>query len=387
MLWRARMSSSEEGSTLGNIAYMVHDLADAAVARRVRMLRAGGATVRLAGFHRRGAPASVEGVPVLDLGRTADARLGQRAAAVARHLLRPASAKRAVRDADTVIARNLEALAIAVRVAAPGQRIVYECLDIHRLLTANGAAGALMRALERHLLKRAALVLTSSPAFEREYFVGRQRYRVPIRIEENKVLALDDAPDRRVTSKHPEGPPWRIGWFGMLRCRRSLAILRQLVRKANGRVEVVVAGVPSLVEFDDFHRDVADTAGLSYLGPYTAADLPRLYGDVHFAWAVDYFEEGQNSAWLLPNRLYESLARGVVPIALARVETGRWLAAYDAGLLLNDPAAELEAVLASLDRDRFAALAAAVARVPEAAIVTTPADGVALTRAVLGEAV
>ncbi len=371
---------------MGRIAYLVHDLADAAVARRIRMLHAGGATVSLAGFHRRGALASVEGVPVLDLGRTADARLEQRAAAVARHLLRPASAKRAVRDADVVIARNLEALAIAVRVAARGQRIVYECLDIHRLLTADGTAGVMMRALERRLLQRAALVLTSSPAFEREYFVGRQRYRVPIRIEENKVLALDDSLDRRAASRLSEGPPWRIGWFGMLRCRRSLAILRRLVREADGRVEVVVAGVPSLVEFDGFHRDVADTPGLSYLGPYTAADLPRLYGNVTFAWAIDYFEEGQNSAWLLPNRLYESLAHGVVPIALAGVETGRWLAAHGVGLLLDDPAAELEAVLAVLDRARFAALAAAVARVPEAAIVTTRADCAALTRAVLGEA-
>ncbi len=386
MLGRARPSSAEEGTRLANIAYLVHDLADAAVARRVRMLRTGGATVSLAGFHRREAPPSVEEVLAVNLGQTADARLKQRVAAVARHLLRPASAKRAVRDADTVIARNLEALGIAVRVAAPGQRIVYECLDIHRLLTADGAAGALMRALERRLLNRAALVLTSSPAFEREYFVGRQHYRIPIRIEENKVFALDNSLERRVASRLSKGPPWRIGWFGMLRCRRSLAVLRRLVREANGRVEAVVAGVPSLVEFDDFHRDVADTPGLSYLGPYTAADLARLYGDVHFAWAIDYFEEGQNSAWLLPNRLYESLAHGTVPIALAGVETGRWLAAQGAGLLLDDPAADLGAVFASLDRDRFAALAAAVARVPESAVTTTRADCVALTRAVLGEA-
>lgn len=370
---------------MGKIAYLVHDLADAAVARRVRMFRLGGATVSLAGFHRRGAPAVVDGLSVVDLGQTADGQLKRRAAAVARHVLRPALAEQFVRGAEAIVARNLEALAIAVRVAAPGQRIVYECLDVHRLLTSDGAAGAVLRGLERRFVGRTALLLTSSPAFEREYFRGKQAYQLPIRVEENKVLAIDATDSPSITPIRDD-LPWRVGWFGMLRCRRSLAILRGLVRAANGRVEVVVAGVPSLREFDDFHRDVSDTPGLRYLGPYTAADLQRLYGDVHFAWGIDYFEEGLNSAWLLPNRLYESLAHGAVPIALKGVETGRWLARHGAGLLLDDPAAELPPTLESLDHTHFAALSAAVANVPRAAIVTTEADCAALTRAVLGHA-
>ena len=62
------------------LAYFVHDLADPAVARRVRMLRAGGAEPVVLGFRRtETATDEVAGAPIVDLGRTYDARLGHRA--------------------------------------------------------------------------------------------------------------------------------------------------------------------------------------------------------------------------------------------------------------------------------------------------------------------
>ncbi|MDF9789578.1 hypothetical protein M2440_000279 [Methylorubrum extorquens] len=65
------------------IAYFVHDLNDPAVRRRIRMFKAGGAEIYLAGF-RRGLPVtSIEGVPAHDLGRTADGRFLKRVAATA----------------------------------------------------------------------------------------------------------------------------------------------------------------------------------------------------------------------------------------------------------------------------------------------------------------
>jgi succinoglycan biosynthesis protein ExoL len=85
---------------------------------------------------------------------------------------------------------------------------------------------------------------------------------------------------------------------------------------------------------------IESTPGLFYHGPYKAADLPRIYGEAHFAWAIDFFQEGANSDWLLPNRLYEGGLHGAVPIALRTVETGRWLRQHDIGLLLDLPLEE-----------------------------------------------
>ena len=65
------------------VLYLVHDLSDPAVRRRVLMLRAGGAEVTLAGFRRgENRLAEVEGILPLELGATEDARFAQRLFAV-----------------------------------------------------------------------------------------------------------------------------------------------------------------------------------------------------------------------------------------------------------------------------------------------------------------
>lgn len=346
------------------IAYLVHDLGDAAVARRVDGLRAGGAKVEVAGFYRRAAPASVAGAPALPLGRSHDARLGQRAWLVLRSLLAPGRLKTLVRQSDIVVARNLEMLAIGASLARPGQTLVYECLDIHRKLLEHGVAGRALRLIERRLLKRTGRVIVSSPAFERDYFRALQAWEGPVDLIENKVSAVPEKPSSDIV----QGGPWTIGWFGMLRCRRSLAILSNLVTRADGRVRVLVAGIPSPDVFADLPSEIARHPGMEYVGPYRPQDLSRLYGRVHFAWCIDYFEEGLNSAWLLPNRLYESLAHGVVPVALKDVETGRWLEQAGVGLRLArgedlgkalegmTPAAyeQLSAAARALPRERIA---------------------------------
>ncbi len=106
------------------IVYFAHDLSDMAVARRVRMLRAGGAEVRLLGFRRSASPIhSIDGIPAIDLGRTFEGKLIKRIALVLRRCL---GARRTagdmMRGADAVLARNLEMVTIA-DVARGGSRI------------------------------------------------------------------------------------------------------------------------------------------------------------------------------------------------------------------------------------------------------------------------
>ncbi len=351
------------------IAYLVHDLGDVAVARRIEALQAGGARVSLAGFYRRAAPARVAGAAARALGRSEDGRLGARALLVLRTLIAPGALRAEVASADLVIARNLEMLLIAAVLARRGQRIVYECLDIHRSLLGTGIPARMLRFIERRLLARSALTIVSSPAFERDYFRARQGWHGPIALVENKVAALPDD----VPQEPAGGGPWVIGWLGMLRCRRSLAILSTLAARSQGRVRVLIAGLPSPDVFPDFPAEIARLAHVEYAGPYRPADLPRLYGRVHFAWCIDYFEEGLNSRWLLPNRLYESLAHGAVPVALEAVETGRWLAAQGVGLSLEQ-GEDIAPLIAAMTPARHAALVAAARALPRERIAFSPAD-------------
>ena len=380
------------------ILYLVPNLCDAAVAKRVAMLSTGGATVAIAGFRRTEHP--IESAAV-DFGQTYNGGFMQRTWSVLKQLFSLGQHKALFADADIILARNLEMLAIAVRGRSLCQKkllfplplrvgvrgwgpfffcskrsphpgpppqggrekknptIVYECLDIHRLLLESGPVSTGLRILETWFLKKTSAIITSSPAFISEYFKGI----LPIKLIENKVYPArstsdsfyrnaifpvipsvaegSDAQDPSATlgmtkmcrvesspaipaSPRTAGPPWKIGWFGMIRCRESLAILTELVKKSEGKVEVIIRGRPSFDQFDDFNKLTASTPGLQFLGPYNYPDdLAAIYREVHFVWAIDKFEDGLNSSWLLPNRLYEGGLFAAVPIALKDVETGR----------------------------------------------------------------
>ena len=370
------------------VAYFVHDLSDPAVSRRVRMLQAGGAQVVLFGFRRNSEPvASVAGAAAVDLGRTHDLRLASRVVSVLRALLGVHTWSRRLTGSEVILARNLEMLLLAraaLRAAEPEATLNYELLDVHRLLVSRTWLGAGLRAIEDDLLHETDLVLISSPAFAAGYFEPWRRPVKRLLTVENKVFEPGDSlPAARIV--RTSGPPWRIGWYGMLRCQRSLDMLCALARSASGLVQVDIRGRPTYGLFDDFDKQVADVPNLTFSGPYNPADIPELYGSAHFAWSIDFFEEGLNSSWLLPNRLYEGQLFGAVPIALRDVETGRWLARRGAGLLLDDPEVELLPTLTALTPQSYLQLAERTADIPRGDLMSGRAECEALVRA-LGRA-
>lgn len=370
------------------VAYFVHELEDPAVRRRIGMLAAGGAEVALFGFERgRHGAAAPDGAH--SLGRTEGGRLISRIGSVLAALPRAQQLEALWGDADVLVARNLEMLAIVVvlaRLSGLRTRIVYECLDIHRLMSSEGASGKLLRALERDLLKRVALVLTSSPAFLERHFRAAQGWSGESLIVENKVLALAGPPPA-LPAAPPSGPPWRIAWCGVLRCRRSLEMLAAAARDPRGLAEVILWGAPARDQMPDFDAVVTSSDRMTFNGRYAAEDLPRIYGDAHFVWAVDYYEAGGNSDWLLPNRLYEGLAYGATPIAADGVETARWLAAHGVGVVLDEPLARsFPAFLQTCTPESFRALRAATAALDRRETMLTVEDCRALTAALTGAA-
>lgn len=369
------------------IAYFVHDLTDPAVERRVRMLNAGGADVVVLGFRRAQAgPATINGAPVVDLGRTYDGRLGHRALASLFAAMGARRLRAVLADAEVILARSLEMLVVAQAartLCALRAGLIYECLDIHRAMLGESLASRLLRALERGLMWRCRLLVVSSPAFLDAYFRPRQglggALPLPALLVENKLLELESPPDRAASSR-PRGRPWRIAWLGAIRCRKSLDVLTSLAARRPDLVEVSIHGRPAYCEFADFDAQVTAAPNLSFGGSYAASDLPDLYGAADFSWAIDFMEEGKNSAWLLPNRLYESSRFGVAPIALSSVETGRFLDAKGFGVTLADISA-LEALLDGMTRERYADLRARQARVALSAFVADRADCRALVAA------
>ncbi|MBD8065223.1 glycosyl transferase family 1 [Devosia sp. PTR5] len=349
------------------VLYLVHNLADPAVARRVAMLRMGGAEVDLVGFRR--ADASLPDLKlanVVELGVTHDARMLHRLLATlqarsgapvwARQLPRP----------DVIVARNLEMLAIANRLRTvwdEAPALAYECLDLHRLILRQDRVGRALRAVERRLMAPVRLLLTSSPAFLTQHFDAQDA--PPALLVENKVFAPGHGEVGRNPALDGHFEPLRIGWFGALRCEKSLVALSRLSSALGGKVEVELRGRPALTAFRDFHAGVQSAPHLHFGGGYRYPDdLPGLYSSVHFVWAIDFFEEGQNSAWLLPNRLYEGCLNGAIPVALAGTETAAFIERLGIGIVLEDIAPHtLLDVFGNLTGERVRAMAEAVAAI------------------------
>lgn len=376
------------------VAYFVHDLSDAAVAKRVRMLKDAGVDVVLSGFRRTPAPVpDVAGVPAFDLGRTKDARLLARAGSVAGALLRAGGWSKRLAGVDVVIGRNLEALALAAlarRLHAPRARLAYECLDVHRLMLNPGPAGRAIRAVERRLMAVSDLLIVSSSAFISEYFEPFQKVvsaaHPATLLVENKAFAPAEPSAFRRAPRPRHGPPWRIGWFGMIRCRRSLDLLVDLAGRRPDLVQIDIRGRPSYTEFDDFDGQTRSHPNVVFGGPYGPDDLADMYGAVHFNWAVDHFQDEGNSRWLLPNRLYEGGRFGAPAIARRDCETGRWLERHGLGLVFEDPLTELEGFLDALSPEAYAEIAQRHADAPLGDFVIGPQDRQDLVRALAGDA-
>ena len=359
-----------------HLVYFANDLNDSAVARRVHMLLNGGGSVSLAGFHRQPSPpAEIEGVVPHALGRTRDARLMDRLLAVSRQAWGARGLVPLLDGADVVIARNLEMLVIAARaIAASGRRIplVYELLDVHRLLAGETLPSRLMRRLERWGIGRSAAIIVSSPAFVAGHLAARYADLPPIILIENKTLASQG--QARAPSGPSPAPPWRIGWFGVLRCRQSLAALAAIAGRLGERVEIDLRGVIAEPIADRIEQVLAQHPNIRFLGRYrNPDDLPSIYGTVHFAWAIDYYEQGLNSTWLLPNRLYEGGGHGAVPIAVAGVETAAWLQRHGMGLVL-DQLDQADERIEAMTAERYAELRGPIVAAPRELFFTDTAE-------------
>jgi hypothetical protein len=340
---------------------------------------AGGAHVNLVGFRRSDVEnRSVEGCETIDLGRSYPTRLGHRAALIAIHSLRAKELVSNQSKCDAIIATNLDMLFLANRArnSLPIRpKLIYECLDIHSTMLSKNPLSLTLRKLERYLLSKSNLVITSSPAFVEHYFKAVQSIRTPILLVENKALCLD----KTVTSLPPDltaseqPPPWRIGWFGKLRARKNLEILIDIARHYPDLVEIEIRGVPDPT-CADLEEVIVGHKNVHFFGSYKAEDLPHIYNRVHFVWCYDFLSENDNSKWLLPNRVYEGGQFGAVAFASPETQTGSWLAKHGIGILLREPAQEMGPFLQNLTYSDYTMLRSKVGRVPRNAFIAEYAD-------------
>jgi len=362
------------------IAFFGHDAADAAIRRRVRGFLGDG--LQVTGFMmRRRDPGTLEYENV-DLGETRDGAFVQRIRQVFAGARRAAADRAKLAAADVIYARNLDMLAcafLARRHAGLVTPVIYESLDVHRLLTRSDFIGKAMRRLERSLLKRTVGLVVSSPGFIRNHFEKHYAGDYRAFLVENR-LAPGASYGLRPGVPGPGAcgvtRPLRLGWVGNLRCKRSFELLCQLADQFPDQLQVHLHGVPSRTEIAVFEPLIDVRPNMTFFGRYRSPeDLAGIYDNLDVVWAGDFMEAGYNSVWLLPNRIYEGGYYCTPSIAPSSTETAAWLTQHDCGILVDEPLDQtLPQLIASLvaDRGPIAERAAALARAPDNTFIQPP---------------
>ena len=347
------------------VVFFGHDAYDPAIQRRIAALENAGASVQA--FTMRRGEAIAPSWENIDLGVTHDAAFAQRLAALTRAAPIVSKRRDILRAADVIYARNLDMLALASWAkSSSGARgaLIYECLDIHRFMTRRDALGAAMRSIERSLMKRVSLVVASSPAFISGYFDNVHPGAKTALVENRLPWGFDYG--ERPRQLGSRSGPIRIGWFGVLRCRRSLRLLLNLADRFPDNVVLSFRGAPARKELSDFEAAIAGRDNVHYGGRYKwPDDLAGIYSDIDLVWAGDFHDPAANSRWLMPNRLYEGGYYATPPLAPSDCETGRWIDRHGFGFTLPEPLEQtLPAFVAGLDRSKVEAARARLLAAP-----------------------
>jgi succinoglycan biosynthesis protein ExoL len=350
---------------LARIGFLAIVIAEASQNRRIQSIRSLGHDVVSLSFRRNNMNREFQpDWPNLDLGTTRNKSYFRRLAQIGLGLVRAIRARSMLGDSKVWIARNLDLMIIAVGLKVLTRRrdvkIVYECLDIHDLLTRSDAIGRAVRMAERGLLAHTDLLIVSSPAFVRAYFKPLQGYDGPVSVIENKLwLGLAPLPRPTAPRRRAKPEPLVLGWVGSLRCRPSLDILAGAAQALGPKLQVVIHGNVHRNALPDFDAVIAGHPNMRYFGPYRYPDdLHAIYTSCDLVWAQDLWQRGGNSDWLLPNRIYEASYFGCPSIALANTETGRRVIDARLGYTVAEPTADaLVALLAKIDGDAISATA------------------------------
>lgn len=379
------MSARSAGKRL-RVAVFGFDLGEASQIRRIRALRTLGCDVTSFCQRREGSHHSTPDWKNVDLGLVKHRDIRGRALGLGTAIRRALVEWRELASADLIVARNLDLALIALaarrlaclRSARRPAPMVYECLDIHDLMTDRGHKGRVMRAVERRVLTRSALLVVSSPGFVTNYFKPVQGYSGPTALIENKlVLGVGpaQAPTRPLRAVQRKGP-LVLGLVGSIRCQASVAMLMSTADLMGDRLHLRFSGSLHEHALENFHMELAKRANVEWTGAYPyPLGLADAYSGCDLVWAQDMWQRGTNSDWLLPNRIYEASWCGCPSVALADTQTGHRIASDMLGWTIPEATPEaLCKLLSGLTREQLRQRSDALLRRPAESFVQSAQD-------------
>lgn len=207
-----------------------------------------------------------------------------------------------MKEADLIYAAGPD-LGLMAHIAGVFLRkpVVIEVGDIREVQTAKGVTGAIARFIDRLVSRAASLLVVTAEGYAREYYGKWLKVDTPTLVIENKLEP--GIPPADGEARQTPTDSLTIGYFGLLRCRRSWETLERLARKRPD-VHLVVAGI--VFAPSDLIERIEQLPNARWLGEYKSpGNLPSLYGQVDMIWA-SAFPDKYSWRWARANRFYES---------------------------------------------------------------------------------
>jgi succinoglycan biosynthesis protein ExoL len=356
-----------------DILVFAGDISDAAQQRRIASLRALGHRLRIISF-RKSNTAIDPSSDHLDLGQIGQQRLVKRALKYLSAMPRIMRFLRRGPIPQITLARNLDMVCLAL-LSARRSPVIYECLDIHGVFVNGGMKQHIARWIERAALRRIDKLLVSAPRFITEYFNQEQGYSGDWHLLENKLWLDSLTQSQPIAPATSSADKIRLGWVGNIRCQNSFAILMKVADKCPN-VEIHIFGHVHQHALQNFKTETDARGNVWVHGAYEyPTGLNAVYSHCDLVWAQDLWQTGNNSDWLLPNRIYEAAWHGCPSIAVTGTATAQKIIKDEIGYAIQHPTADaLISLLNKLDPHILYQKRCAILSLPETNFIQSKAD-------------
>ena len=326
------------------IAFVMPMTTDSRMNRRLQaVLRLGFETIVFA-FERASYGGALPGDGAIALHRLGFVHHGRYLARLPKLLLAVArliAGRRELAKADVIYAFGPDCLAITVlalkfaRITGPF--VVYEVADVRETLSAPTRVGAVLRVIERWLLRRVDRVVVTSGKYRDAYYVKLQgRTPESISLVENKLFP--PVPPAIPRAAWDGSHPPVLGYFGLLRFQEGWDSLMAIAGAGTPPVRVYVRGYQ--MGLTGFEQGIA-RPNVEYGGSYVApTDLAEIYARIDILWTVYDARLHRNLAWAMANRFYEALYYGVPIVACAGTYLAERVEETGVGWVVPDSSAE-----------------------------------------------
>lgn len=272
--------------------------------KTAKLLSKSGAHVKIIGFTRNNFPSGNEVIPTKVLGTVSHGSYLKRILIIIKFFR---EIREEARKTDVIYCFSLDVLLVTriVLFFSENKIVIYQIQDIKRQLIGNSFKSKSYRFVEKTLLKSVSHIVVSSKDYYTSFL--KKYYNYPeskASVIENKVEVLPKVYDFKSVDNQI-----RIGYFGVLRCRRSWDVLKTSALESKSNIFIYLRGKPSAVP--NLKEQAEETSTISYDGPYKSPDdLDSIYSKVDIVWAAYPYNDNAEGNWRMARtiRFYEACA-------------------------------------------------------------------------------